>query len=301
MPLVYVASPLSALTESDQRQVDAWCKNIEDAILNERTGVSEWALRTHIPAQQSAPWKEDGRSATDVYQLNSDLMWADVDALVVLALHGGSIGTGMELAWAVQLGTPVLVVHCSDEQPSRQLLGLQGSADLTVRAFKDATTLQSVVRHWLNEKKPRLDERDLRRQIHRQRTQRLRGELQARWDAMGDSERARAARDSGIALSRIERIVGDASVLIAASMHELLTLAATLAVEIGTALSPRGSALVPSQLRALSQAATEYSWSTATTVELVQHAQAELAAGAVRRLPLASPDDWQRFREARDG
>jgi hypothetical protein len=301
LPLVYVASPLSSLTVSEQRQIDAWCKNIEDAILNERTGAHEWTLRTHIPAQQSPPWKADNRSAGDVYRLNSGLVWSDVDALMVLCPRGGSLGAGMELAWAVGLGVPCLVVHCATETPSRQVLGLCEESDLRVEPFEDANKLQSIVRHWLNAKRPELDARDLRRQIHRQRTQSLRGQLQARWDSLDTEGRERAAMDGGFTVARMERLVGSASALVAATLHELLTLTATLGVELGAPLSPRGSALSPSQLRALSQAATEYGWGPGEAVELVQRAQAELSSTAVRRLPLASPEDWRRFKEAHGG
>ena len=295
-PAVYVASPLTGLTEDQRRQVDAWCKNIEDAILHERTGISEWTLRTHIPAQSSAPWK-DSRPDTSIYELNSKLLWTDVDALILICLSGGSLGAGMELAWAGSLMIPALVLVPEGDPVSRQVSGMACEADLAVVPFADAAAMQAAVRRWLTQRRTQLESHDVRRQLHRQRTQSLRAQLVVRWEQVEQQQREEVSRLAGISVGRVERLLADPMNLLAATVTELLALSSALSVELGNALGIRGGALAAPQLVALAQAATEFDWTASDVCVLVERAQSELASSVVRRLPLSSPQDWLRFRE----
>lgn len=301
LPLVYVASPLSSLTSREKQLLDAWCKNVEDAILNERTGVAEWTLRTHFPFQQSAPWRNDSRDPQDVYELNSRLLWGEVDAVILFDLRGGSLGAGMELAWAGSMAVPVLVVVPKDDRVSRQVAGMAQECDVTVVSFEDAADLQVKVRSWLNERRVLIESAELRRTVHRQRAHLFREALRARWSGMSQNERSEALRRAQMKRARVARLINDPDALIQASLHELLTLAAALGTDLGRGLSPRGRQLATAQLRSLQQAAVECNWGTDAVIELVVRAHAELASTAVRRLPLGSIEDWVRFKESQLG
>jgi hypothetical protein len=299
LPLVYVGSPLTGLSSDDRRLLDAWCKNVEDAVLNEQTGVAEWTLRTYCPLQQSPPWRKDDREPLDIYERNSRLLWGEVDALVLFDLHGGSLGVGTSLAWAGSMSMPVLVVVPTEEAVSRHIEGMSVECDLTVVAFADATVLQTRVRSWLNDRRSVIESADLRRTIHRQRAADLGEALRERWQAMSSGERRSALERIPMKGARLERLLTDASALIQASLHELMSLSAALSVDLGSGLSPSGRPLSTVQLRSLQQAAAECEWSSDIVVDLVVKAQGELASNAVRRLPLASIDDWVRLKETR--
>ena len=111
LPLVYVASALSSLSDDEQRLVDAWCELIHRAVV-ETAGHADqpWSVRVHMPITWSAPWIESRRSAEEIYHLNASRVLRAA-ALVVIGYRGGSLGSGQEFAWASLLRVPVLYLR----------------------------------------------------------------------------------------------------------------------------------------------------------------------------------------------
>ena len=99
LPLIYIASPLTRVDTSGERrrnvtfEVDKIVATIQDPCFD----GSPLEYRTHAPAVLSAPWSSTA-SAWQIYQRNTLLVLAEADAIIILALHGGSSGTGQELS-----------------------------------------------------------------------------------------------------------------------------------------------------------------------------------------------------------
>jgi hypothetical protein len=97
---------------------------------------------------------------------------------------------------------------------------------------------------------------------------------------------------------RVERILSDPLVLAAASVQELMALGCAVGIDLldlnRTAPPPE---LAPSQREALAAAATEFGWTHEETLRLHDAARLELGRGGVRRLPLASNNDWMELYE----
>jgi hypothetical protein len=305
MPVVYVATPLTELGAKDRQLLEAWCQIVDDGLISESHSAEHpWDLRLYTPLRVSPPWKRDDRSAEDIWQVNSECVWGDADALIVFSHNGGSIGEGMELAWAIGLGIPVLVLVSPDQKPSRQVAGAASEADVTVGAFRGPEDLRDQVRKWITRKRPRIQAHAFRRELTRQRLLPLATALAVRWSSAGSAARADIALVAGCSGARLDRLVCDLDALGAASASELIQVSAALGVDLSVTLGILRPSLTVTQLRGLQQAALALEWSGPTVAELVILAEAELvagAAGAARRLPLVSIDDWREFKQSRVG
>jgi hypothetical protein len=61
----------------------------------------------HSPVRSSAPWKDDGITAEEIYRLDTAEMWTKTDGLIVIGYRGASLGAGQELAFGSTLAMPV--------------------------------------------------------------------------------------------------------------------------------------------------------------------------------------------------
>jgi hypothetical protein len=297
-PLVYVASALTHLDGEGRKLVEAWCHIIQETIV-EVSGESgqTWHLRVHLPIAWSAPWNEENdRPSEEIYEQNARIVRAQADALIVLGYGGGSLGAGQEFAWASAVRLPILYLRNKDQPMSRQIAGTP--ADLETAEFETSEELVDAVTAFLRRNRGVIEDGPRRRRNRATEFAPLAGVLRAGWDALGDHGRDEVSGLSRLHRRRVEELLEPVA-LATASLGEVAALTASLGIDFGRALSPaRLPNLDAAQLAALRTAATEYGWSGPTTLELLRDARLELAKGGVRRLPLASPEDWARFKEA---
>ena len=83
---------LTHLDQDGKSLLESWCYVIREVI--ERLAEDAWYPRLHLPIKYSAPWKDDGLISAEVYNLNSGLLWCNVNALIVLTYRGGGLGAG---------------------------------------------------------------------------------------------------------------------------------------------------------------------------------------------------------------
>lgn len=296
IPLVYVASALSSLTEDDQRLVDAWCELIHRAIV-ETAGHADppWSVRVHMPIAWSAPWLETRRSAEAVYHLNASRVLRAA-ALVVLGHRGGSLGSGQEFAWAGLLRVPILYLRPAGMPLSRQIEGTP--VDLVVSEFT-SSALYDTVSQFVRSRRTIIE--DHPRQL-RSRTlvmAPLALVLQQAWGRLGADEQERVVRVSRMHPRRIAHLVGDPLALAACSLSELLALSGALGIDAWRAMAPHPMTDLDARQRgALEAAADEFDWDGPEVLALYEEARLELTRGGTRRLPLSTVEDWLAFRRA---
>lgn len=296
-PLIYVATPLTHLSTLERQVVSSWSEHVRQAALDivRESGVP-WRIRVHLPTQHSAPWKADGLTADDVYRLNSELLWSEVDALIVIGHRGGSIGAGQEFAWACTQAIPILFLHSKDSPPSRQVIGTRRHADLVIAAFDDPVEIHDLVHQFLRGRRIVIEDRPRRRRDRRLQVSGLRQDLRAAWEDLLPDERLEAIAISGFPGARIYRLLTDDDALACASLGEILAVSGALGVGIADSFAPTPyPELSEPQFHALEAAAQENEWDGATALGLLQFGRAELAKGGVRRLPLSNIEDWTRL------
>lgn len=301
-PKVYLAMPLSQLDEDKRDKVELLADSVNQAIYETtRRGSEPWPVRVHSPVKHSAPWKDDPRTPEEIYRLNTDAIWGDVDAMIVIAEPGGGIGVGQELAWACQLGLPVLVVHKKGTCLSRQVTGTREEHDVTIETYRDPEHLRDVLDRWLLARQATICDGPRRRVGRLVRYTSLCDRLGKAWTALSAGEREHVVATTRIAPVRIARILADPLALAAASTEERAALGSALRIDGGSRPASRGlPQLEPKQRAALNSAAREFDWNFETSLRLYENARRELAAGGIRRLPLASNRDWAEFAERHD-
>jgi hypothetical protein len=298
-PLVYVASALTHLDEEGRQLVEAWCHIIQEKVV-EVSGEADqkWRLRVHLPIAWSAPWNEqDDRSAEEIYEQNARIVREEADALIVLGYGGGSLGAGQEFAWASAVRLPILYLQNKGQPMSRQIAGTP--ADLETAEFDTPEDLVDAVATFLRRNRGVIEDGPRRRRNRAAEFARLAAVIRGAWEGIGDYRRDEACGLSRLHRRRIEELLEPVT-LATASLGEVAALTAALGIDLGRALSPAALPdLDAAQLAALRTAAAEYEWTGPTALELLRDARLELAKGGVRRFPLASPEDWARFKEAK--
>src|SRR5262249_45748086 len=160
----------------------SWCELARQAVLEfARESGTQWLIRVHLPSQHSAPWKHEQMTPDEVYELNSTLLWSEVDGLIVIGYRGGSLGAGQELAWACDQGIPILYLHSEDAPPSRQIVGTQPHADLVIKPFADPDDIAGLVHRFLSERRQVIEDRPRRRRDRRLQVTGLRQALNTAW------------------------------------------------------------------------------------------------------------------------
>lgn len=304
-PLIYLAMPLSHLKDRGEReQVELLAHTVTRALDDaSRSSTDPWRVSVHSPATWSAPWKKDGRTPDSVYRLNSQTLWDEADALIVIGHRGGSLGSGQELAWAGSLQLPMLYVHTARTPVSRQLRGAAREHDLEISPYNSPDELSDIVERWLCSRRHIIADGPRRRRNRMLRFAELQARLRHAWDALNPAARDHVVSVTRIAPGRVARLLDSAGALSQASTGEVSAFAAALHVETTSLVGvPPLPDLRTEQRSALLNAATEFGWDTQETFALYDAARLELARGGIRRLPLASAYDWRVFRERlRDG
>jgi hypothetical protein len=157
--------------------------------------------------------------------------------------------------------------------------------------------MRDVVCRWLVSRKHVICDGPRRRGAREIRLDPLRSRFERAWQQMSEAEREHVALSTRIPKERVQRLVDDPLALGAASVEELSVLAGAMAVPVvDDALIRPLPDLQPRQRAALSNAAAEFDWDYETALGLDRRARLELARGGIRRLPLASAQDWANFR-----
>ncbi|MCQ3808593.1 MAG: hypothetical protein KTV16_15190 [Acidimicrobiia bacterium] len=103
---------------------------------------------------------------------------------------------------------------------------------------------------------------------------------------------------SAVAGLRPERVreLFEPDALLDGSVSELVALSRALGLEAGEALNPNPiPELSPTQQGELATTAQEYDWTPIQILQVESRARLELARGGIRRLSLASVQDWITF------
>ena len=294
VPLLYVASALSHLDETTRGVVEDRCKTInEAAVAAALDDEPPWEIRVHVPVVWSSPWKGDGLTPHQVYDLNSEKVWAAA-GMVILGVGGGSLGAGQEFAWACALRIPVLYLQESGKPISRQINGTP--ADLTVIEYVDTADITSAVHRFVVSRRGALQQHLRRMRDRTTSLARLVSRLNNAWQDLDTARRGAAIAESRLPERRIDRLVNDPYALAAASLEEVAVLCSALGIDAGVEISQQPLPhLEAREISALRVAATEFDWPGALVVDLQRDARMERAQSGIRRFRLYSPEDWQRF------
>lgn len=292
---IYVASALTALEPNERSALSDRCEIIDRTIV-ETTAAAGTPWQVHLPVLWSAPKPDDQRPPQEIYRLNRGHV-RRASGLVLLGDHGGSLGAGQEFAWAVARRLPVLVILGHDSTLSRQIAGTP--AQMCVKSAANDEELRRVVSQWIAEWAPAVESR----------ARSGRGELII---AIRAAERlGRAFVTSADSIEAISAVAGlspervtelwEPEALLDGSVSELIALSRALGLEAGEALNPFPiPELSSSQRSGLATAAEEYDWNPQQLLQIESRARLELAKGGVRRLPLASVQDWVTFARSLD-
>jgi hypothetical protein len=148
MPRIYIACPLTGLSDERKEKISFRLAQVKTAILdatvNERPDEEHWPVTLHVPLEHSAPWANEGLSPQTVYERNLDHL-LNSDGLIVVTDETCSAGVGQEIEWAVRSGIPIL--YLSSAPVSKQICGIPHAID--VRICRDPETMSANVRNWL--------------------------------------------------------------------------------------------------------------------------------------------------------
>ena len=296
LPLIYIASPLTradALSER-RRNVTFQVDKIVATIQDPRFDGTPAQYRTHAPAVMSAPWASNA-SEWDIYRQNTHLVLAEADALIVLALQGGSSGTGQELELACRRGIPILHLAPTDEPVSRQVTG---NPLVHVESYELPEQLASAVRQFIQSNRTKIE----RGPRYRRNTAILYRPLQAdlwnTWRRLGNRDQDIVAEQCQLASDYIDHYLGHPLLTATLSLNQLIQIGDSLDIDVVSYFAQPSSALTYRQLRALVSAEEESGWTEGYAAELLQHAEQVQAMEGVRRLMLSSPADWHRLSES---
>lgn len=287
---IYVASALTALESAQRSHISHRCEIIDQTIVA-TSGSTGPAWQVHLPVVWSAPKPDDDRSPRKIYKFNRGHV-RRASGLVLLGDHGGSLGAGQEFAWALARRLPVLVILGPGSTLSRQIAGTP--ALLCIRDAPTDADLRLVVAHWVSEWGPAVESRARGGTGERIIAIRAAERLYSAFTESVDSIEAICAI-AGLTPERTQELF-DPEALLDGSVSELIALSRALGLEPGDALNPQ---LMPelsaSQQSGLATAAHEYDWTPLQILQVESRARLELAKGGIRRLPLASVQDWITF------
>lgn len=290
---LYLACPLTDLTPDGRRQVRADVAAVKRAV-ERATGIDRletdaWPVAVYAPIDHTAPWREDGLSAHEVYKRNLREVH-DSDGLIVLAERGGSAGVGQELEWAIQLRIPVLYLTAAGVA-SRQIAG--SPAFISARVYNnDTETLEDHVKNFLRQWRPLILDGPARRESRTLRFEAITTRLRAAWQNC--SNRTDVAAEARIDLQYMELALTDPRYVAVMATDTLLTLAHLLHVPL-RAVDPGPSFAVPvSMLRPLMAAAAEEGWDDSLIERLLHEGRAAVRQGTWSGLTTIA--GWQRLR-----
>ena len=296
IPLVYVASPLTRATTNTERQAITFqVDKILGTITERERDEDVPAYRTHAPAVLTAPWALTDVPDDHIYKTNTLQILTEADALVILAIDGGSAGTGQELELAARRGLPVLQVSPDGDPISRQV---KGNPLVRSRSYRLPEDLAIVVREFLRDYRTRIEDGPRTRRNMSILYAALQSDLWVSWMSLtGPTERGRVAAGAGLTPTYVDHVLSHPLLVATLPTHQLVRLGDGLEVEAASYLTTAEEALTIPQLGALISAKEEFGWTDEQTEWVRSGAHRELAGGGVRRLLLNNPADWRRLME----
>ncbi len=295
-PCVYVATKITGVAPaSPERQIiDLAVTAIRDAISECTTqAADQWILRIHAPVEWTSPELTPDMKPSEVFGTNAQKVIGDTDALIVYG-YGPSAGVGQEVAWAAQLGIPVLYIEPPGHLASRQIAGTSG--DIEVRSYTVPDQLKETVRCWIRSRRHQIEASPGRRRTRLALTSVIRTQLCIAWESRPLHLQQRTAAHVGVTPSLIEWWLSDDAIFAAAPFQPLTALCVSLLGSADAITSRRSLTTV--QFEALLIARDEHGWDDHAVDDLRHRAERELARPAIRRFRLESSDDWVRFHDA---
>ena len=128
------------------RQDEAIYQKIVEAMLADNHDVPTADL-----ANSDALEQEKLHGAEEVY--SRDIAWIEASDTLVAEVSTPSHGVGYEIAYALNLGKPVLCIYQKDATVSKMLTG-NDQPSLRVQAYKDTKEALRLLEHFLAEISP---------------------------------------------------------------------------------------------------------------------------------------------------
>jgi hypothetical protein len=293
-PQLYLACPLTGLTDAVRRQIDSDVAIVKRAVTAEtrldRVDADSWPLNVYAPIDHTGPWASDGLSPHEVYRLNLSKVH-DSDALLVLAEKGGSAGVGQELEWASRLGIPIAFLSAS-QTVSRQIAG--APALMLAQSYnKHADTLEDLVKNFLRRWKPMILDGPRRRASRVVRFQPITLRLRGAWQSC--SNRTNVAAQVRVDVEYLELTLSDPRYVATMPVDTLLALAHQLNVSLGALDRSKALALPVPMMRAVMAAADEGGWPDDTVEALMYKGRAAIELGDV--IDLRTVAAWRGLHE----
>lgn len=289
-PQLYLACPLTGLTNSVRRQIDSDVAIVKRAIMAEtrldRVDADSWPLNVYAPIDHTGPWANDGLGPAEVYRLNLSKVH-DSDSLIVLAEMGGSAGVGQELEWASRLGLPIAFLSAS-QGVSRQIQG--APALMLAQSYnKHADTLEDLVKNFLRRWKPMILDGPRRRASRVVRFEPITLRLRGGWQSCRN--RTNVAAQIRVDVAYLELTLSDPRYVATMPVDTLLALANELDVPL-SGLDRSGEFALPvPMIRALMAAAGEDGWSDALVQALIYEGRAAIEEGET--IDLKTVSGWR--------
>src|SRR6266496_6595439 len=286
MPRIYLASPLTNLSPEQRRclgsEIGLVKARIEQLTVGDRVEGEAWPVGVYAPFDYTAPWKEDGLSASQVYERNlTELL--DSDALIVLADRAASAGVGQEIEWAARSGMPILYLS-SEASVSRQIAGIP--AFMTCVPYNhDSGTLTAHVDNFIRKWRAFIQDAPRRRASRRLRFEPLVSRLRAAWATANDPTGIGAR--CGLHPNFIHMTLADPA-RVAFMPIDMISM---LCAELGVRLHGFWNQLSIRAMRALILTAIEESWSDETIARMRIHGLA--ATGRDPATDLDTLDAWR--------
>lgn len=295
LPKIYIASPLTGLSDIAQRQIASDVLTVKNAINAEthldRIDHETWAVCLYAPIDHTAPWRgTDGLAPHQIYKRNLAEVHQS-DAVVILAEGGGSAGVGQELEWGTRLGLPILFLS-ADDRISRQITG--APAFISPQTYnKNPDTLTDHVKNFLRRWKPVILDGPRRRESCTLRFEPITLRLRAAWQNCTNP--TNVAAQARVSPEYLELALGDPIYVSTMPVETLITVAHELSVPLQGLDHGLAFTIPASALRPLMTAAADDGWSDAEIDALLQLGRAALNSGDP--LDLRTLDGWRQLRE----
>ena len=295
VPLVYVASPLTRATSPKERRAIEFQVDKIVTTTTERTHDDASLYRTHAPVAYSSPWRAKGAMPTEIFKANTALILTKADAMIILALNGGSDGTGQELALANQCSIPILRLSPGEEPISKQITG---NSMVMTRQYETPDEMSDAIAEFLTTHSRAILDGPRRRRSKTITYDAVQSDLfDAWWSVKDPTHRDRVAAGAQLNSSYAGHFLTH-PLLVASLPHwQLLAIGAGLEVDVSRYFATFTDSLTISQTEALFIAKDEYGWDDEETKLLMGLARQEVSSAGTKRLLLNNPFDWLRLKE----
>lgn len=305
-PMVYLACALSSVNEKSKEELEADCRLIVKTVV-EAGLEAEREIMVYDPISQSAPWAgRPPRTGPEIWELNTNKVLVEADALIVHGFQGGSFGVGHEGGMAHARGIPILYVHHESTKVSLQVRGMP--AFLEIGPFSDREALRDVVLVWLDRWRKTIELGPRYRRSQELSFRPLWDDLRLHWAEVAGqgakSERRMAEISSACRMSvdEISDVLRHPLKVASMPAAKLLLLGAALDIVVSAyfaaLLGPRE--LPITEWKALRNAQHENGWGDEFTqvIQNVGRVAKERDAAIVSRLDLEEAENWELLAKA---